>query len=137
MDDYPGNWMWSEACALLARAERLGHNLFEPRPGRSAPVWEPPVDILELPDEVLVYVALPGVEVESLEAVIENGALLLSGERRLPPAMRSAVIHRLELPQGRFLRRIMLPALRYDAVRRSVTNGCVIVSLRKAEVRHG
>ena len=137
MDDFPGNWMWSEACALLARAERLRHQFFEPRPGRPVPVWEPPVDILELPDEVLIYVALPGVEVESLEAVIENGTLLLSGERRLPPAMRRAVIHRLELPQGRFLRRIMLPALRYDAVRRSVINGCVIVSLHKVEVRHG
>jgi HSP20 family protein len=62
--------------------------------------------------------------------VIEDGALVVSGRRVLPPELRNAVIHRLELPQGRFERRIALPAGRY-AVRRFAGNGCLVFSLDK------
>jgi hypothetical protein len=40
------------------------------------------------------------------------------------------VIHRLELPQGCFERRIALPAGRYD-VRRYSAHGCLAISLAK------
>ena len=50
----------------------------------------------------------------------------------LPPELRTAVIHRLELPQGRFERRIPLPPGRYDAVRRFAANGCLVFELAKA-----
>jgi hypothetical protein len=42
------------------------------------------------------------------------------------------VIHRLELPQGRFERRVRLPAGRYGAVRRAAAQGCVLITLQKA-----
>jgi hypothetical protein len=38
----------------------------------------------------------------------------------------------MELPQGRFERRVPLPAGRYGAVTRQVWNGCLIINLRKA-----
>src|SRR5947199_3790894 len=70
--DFPRDWMWSEACAMLARAEGLHRELFRPV-GRSAPVpaWEPPVDVLETDHEVLVLVALPGVNPDRVEAAID------------------------------------------------------------------
>jgi HSP20 family molecular chaperone IbpA len=38
----------------------------------------------------------------------------------------------MELPQGRFERRVPLPAGRYDSVvRRFVSNGCLVVRLMK------
>ena len=43
------------------------------------PAWEPPVDILETEFEVLALVALPGVNAESAEAVIEDGDLVIAG----------------------------------------------------------
>ena len=63
---------------------------------------------------------------------VEDGSLVVSGKRALPAELRTAVIHRLELPQGRFERRIPLPPGRYDAVRRSAGDGCLLISLRKA-----
>jgi HSP20 family molecular chaperone IbpA len=49
----------------------------------------------------------------------------------LPPELRTAMIHRLELPQGRFARRVRLPAGRYSGVRRSAVHGCLAVTLEK------
>src|SRR5262249_23089326 len=111
------DWMWSEAVQMLARAERLHREFFRPAEALApALAWEPPVDILETDDEVLVLVALPGVDPEQAEAVIEGGSLVIGGTRTLPPALRTATIHRLELPQGRFHRRVPLPPGRYSDV---------------------
>jgi TRAP transporter TAXI family solute receptor len=80
---------------------------------------------------VLIIVALPGIDADQVETVIEDSSLRVSGRREHPPELRTAVIHRLELPQGRFERRIPLPPGRYAAVRRSTANGCLLVSLHK------
>jgi len=126
------NWMLSEALEALARAERIQSQFFRISSTASArePRWEPPIDVLETEHEVLVFVALPGVDPEQVEASIEDGSLVVAGRRTLPPELRAAVIHRLELPQGRFERRIPLPPGRYS-VRRFATNGCVVFSLTK------
>jgi len=123
------SWMWSEAVAVLTRAEHLHQQFF--RPATHDIAWEPPVDVLELDDMVLIIVALPGIDAEQVETVIEDSALRVSGRREHPPELRTAVIHRLELPQGRFERRVPLPPGRYAAVRRSAANGCLLVSLHK------
>lgn len=117
---------------MLARAERLHSELFRPTPLRARmPAWEPPVDILETETEVLALVALPGVDAEAAQAAIEDGHLVIAGTRVLPEQLQTAVIHRLELPQGRFYRRLRLPAGRYSTVRRSTVAGCLVISLQK------
>ena len=129
----PRNWMWSEALQMLARAERLQREVFSP-PGlsrRAAISWEPPVDVLETNDAVLVLVALPGVDAQQVQLVIHNGVLLIAGERVLPPELRTAVIHRIELPQGRFERQVPLPAGVYEQPTSAVSDGCLIVRLPK------
>jgi HSP20 family protein len=131
--DFPRDWMWSEACEMLARAERLHREFF--RPARSAtrlPTWEPPVDVLETAHEVLVLVALPGVDPDRVEVAIEGDDLVVLGTRVLPPELRTAMIHRLELPQGQFARRVRLPAGRFSGVRRSTVHGCLAVTLQKS-----
>jgi HSP20 family protein len=131
--DVAREWMWSEACEMLARAERLHHEFFRPV-GSAArlPAWEPPVDILETDREVLVLVALPGVDPDRAEVAIEDGHLVVAGLRVLPAAWRTALIHRLELPQGRFARRVRLPAGRYSEVRRAIVDGCLLITMQKA-----
>ena len=101
------------------------------------PAWEPPVDILETEREVLVLVALPGVHPERVDAVIDGNDLVVAGTRVLPAELQTAVIHRLELPQGRFERRVRLPAGRYGAVRRSAADGCLLIILQKSEAFRG
>jgi HSP20 family molecular chaperone IbpA len=132
MADFPNSWMWSEACDMLARAERLHREFFQPvRSGSRTPSWEPPVDMIETERDVLVLVALPGVDPDRVEAAIDGTDLVVAGSRVLPAELRTAVIHRLELPQGRFERRVRLPVGRYAAVRLAMSHGCVLITLEK------
>jgi len=127
------DWMWSEALSMLARAERMHQQMFQPVARRAQIAWEPPVDVLETEQAVLVLAALPGVDVAQVEAVIEGGMLVIAGQRTAPVELRTAIIHRLELPQGRFERRVPLPPGRYSDVRRTEAHGCLVISLAKAK----
>jgi HSP20 family protein len=132
-NDDSRNWMWSEALQMLARAERLHRDVFTPAHGSQRGVnWEPPTDVLETADAVLIFVALPGVDAEKVALAIRGGVLMISGERILPDELRTAIIHRLELPQGRFERRIQLPAGVYGTPQSGVAHGCLVIKLPKA-----
>jgi len=115
---------------MLTRAEQIHREFFRPT---ASPAWEPPVDVLETAAEVLVFVALPGVPAEGVEAAIDEGQLIIAGTRTLPNELQTATIHRLELPQGRFMRRINLPPGRYTNVRRAMVEGCLLIRLEKTE----
>jgi HSP20 family molecular chaperone IbpA len=105
----PRNWMWGEACAMIERAEQLHRQFFQPDLSSLQAVnWEPPVDIFETARELLI----------------------VAGQRRLPAA-RGATIHRLEIPHGRFERRIRLPAARLRLDRSELASGCLFLRLSK------
>jgi HSP20 family molecular chaperone IbpA len=124
--------MWAEACELLERAERLHRQFFVPQRSKGRqPAWQPPVDLLETESELWICVALPGVAKEQLEVLVEAGVLIVSGVRPLPGAAKGARIHRLEIPYGRFERRIELPPGRFDVVQRDLIDGCLTLGLRK------
>ena len=126
----PHRWMWAEACALVERAERLQRQFFElNRSRQSRAVWQPPVDIFETGDGLWIIAALPGVGPEDMEVVLDGNILILAGRRKFPLELRRATIHRLELPHGRFERRIALPARRWEVAQRDATCGCLVVRL--------
>lgn len=127
-----GVWMWAEACELLDRAERLHRQFFRPAgPGTRGASWEPPVDIYETEDEIRIVVALPGVRADEVQVVLDDGAVGVVGVRPIPVESRATLIHRLELPHGRFERRIPLPAGVFEIRRRDLADGCLTLSLRK------
>jgi HSP20 family molecular chaperone IbpA len=126
----PPSWMWAEACEMLERAQQLQRQFF--RFGRSVaaePRWEPPVDILAYGNEVQIAVALPGVAAENIEVRTDSGLLLVNATRALPVTSRATGVHRLEIPYGRFERRIALPEGRYQLLEQVYANGCLILRL--------
>jgi HSP20 family protein len=129
----PINWMLSDAIKTLARAERL-HQQFlnlQPFAGKREPCWEPPTDVIETDDEILILIALPGVDPKEVEALLNEDTLVIRGRRTLPAELRNARILRLELPQGRFERRIPLPTGRYT-ITRFAAHGLVGLRLEKS-----
>jgi HSP20 family protein len=128
----PYVWMWSQACETLDRADRLHRQFFHPGAAQQkSPSWEPPVDLYETAEEIGILVALPGVEPANVQVVIEDGMLIVTGVRAMPAADRTSVIRRLEIPHGRFERRIELASGRYELRRRDLVNGCLLLTLRK------
>ena len=126
------SWMWPEACAMLARAERLHRQFFHVGEAEARdPVWEPPVDILEAHRHIVVIVALPGVSPETVDVTVNDGALVIVGDRTLPDELAAAWVHRMELPQGHFERRVALPRGRYHDVRCTSAHGCMYITLTK------
>ncbi len=126
----PKKHMWAEACALLKEAEQLHRQFFEPsHPGRAAR-WEPPIDVIETERQLSIIAALPGVPPEAVRVEIEGDVLIIAGARPLPGKERNANIVRLEIPYGRFERRVTLsPRLRLAA--RELVYGCLVLTFAK------
>ena len=125
--------MWGEALQLLERAERV-RNAFS-RPNESEPSWEPPIDVVETSEALFVHVALPGVSSESIVVGLESDALTVSALRGFTVTSRGARLHRVEIPYGRFFRRIPLPVPRLEPVGRSYIDGCLTLAFRKIAVQ--
>jgi HSP20 family protein len=125
--------MWAEACDFLERAERLHRQFFQLEAlGERGPAWQPPVDLFETERELQILVALPGVEPDQVKVVIDGGTLIVVGERKLPMRARGAAVLRVEIPYGRFERRIQLPpGGHYELDRRELAHGCLLLTLRK------
>jgi HSP20 family molecular chaperone IbpA len=128
----PRRWMWAEACAMIERAEQMHRQFFQPGlAGAPRASWEPPVDIFESEHDLLIVVALPGVESQDIEISSEPETLLVTGVRRLPAGARGMAVQRLEIPHGRFERRIKLPAARWELGRSTLANGCLLLTLTR------
>lgn len=127
----PNPWMWSEAVDLLDRAERMQRQFFRLAGGTERPRWEPPIDVYATGDEILVEVALPGVVPGRVELVCAPDELVIRGDRRLPVRRGDAAIQRLEIPYGRFERRLTLPSGAWALVAQEFENGCLQLLLAR------
>jgi HSP20 family molecular chaperone IbpA len=128
----PGTWMWAEALEMLRDAERLQRQFFQIGEIRGVPCWEPPVDLYENARQLKLIVALPGVTPQQVEvALAPDGLIIVRGERPLPADSRRASIHRLEIPYGRFERRIALPAGGFELIDQRLEHGCLVLELRR------
>jgi HSP20 family protein len=128
----PLSQMWAQALALLDRADQMQRQFFQLRPAAAHPAWEPPVDVVETANEIHVMVALPGVARESVSVALNGRNLFVSATRTLPGGQTDAVIRRLEIPHGRFERRIELPALPLQLADSRLSGGCLYLTLHKA-----
>ncbi len=126
-------WMLSEAVQWLKLADQLQSQFF--RLGRSTHVlcWEPPVDIYADDNGLGVLVALPGVASDRYSVTLEPSTLLVQGERLLNLGASSGDILRLEIPYGRFERRIALPPGDYQIANCLLESGCLRLHLERLQ----
>ena len=128
----PTALMWAQACEILAQADRMHQQFFRlTSQARTQATWQPPADVFETDREVLVVVALPGVDPQRVEVTSDGGALLVRAERPHPFRGSGASVRQVEIPYGYFERRVALPDVRLEAVSRELTHCCLILRLRK------
>jgi HSP20 family molecular chaperone IbpA len=123
---------------VLEREERLQRQFFAPpHPAHGAPAWEPPVDVVETDDAVVVHVALPGVSPDTVTLAADAGGITVSALRAFPCREPGAHIHRVEIPYGRFERRIDLPLADpyapLELAARALEDGVLTLVLRRKE----
>jgi HSP20 family protein len=93
--------------------------------------WVPPVDIYETEKHDLVLRAeLPGMSREDIEVTVENGTIVIKGEKKFDPAVKEEHYRRVERTYGTFHRSFTLPTT-VDAgkVSAEFKNGVLTVTL--------
>jgi len=127
----PAVWMWTEARRILDEADRLRQQFFRVAQTRGAGSWEPPADLYETDDAWWLQIALPGVPPERVRYALSGDVLHVVADRSLPPQCAHGRIHRMEIPHGRFERRIRFPDVPLYVAHAEIRDGCLVVALRK------
>jgi len=126
------SWMWAETVEMLDQAERLQRQFFRlAAADKSEARWEPPVDVYAGTEQVLIEVALPGVPSDRIELILGPGELVIRGERQVPRRPAGTKLERLEIPYGRFERRLALGPGEWDLIDRRLADGCLQLLLAR------
>lgn len=98
--------------------------------------WRPAADVYESESAIEITVELAGVDPEDVDVVLFDDALVVEGNRQLPPSERLGIFHVAELRQGPFRLEVPLPAAvdpeRFDA---QYDRGLLQIKLAKANTR--
>ncbi|NPV09630.1 MAG: Hsp20/alpha crystallin family protein [Anaerolineae bacterium] len=97
----------------------------------SRAVWQPPTDVYETSDEIVVRVEVAGVDPRQVEIQLSERVLTVSGVRQ--DAQEKVGYHRMEILHGPFRTRVVLPR-RADAARvqAEYRDGFLLVRVPKA-----
>lgn len=92
--------------------EDMFHRLFGPiaEPASGPIGWSPSVDVEETDTSVVVKADLPGVDAKDVEVTVQNGTLVIRGEKAERREEKGTSFHRVERFDGAFYRSIPLPA---------------------------
>lgn len=118
---------------LLEKAKDQGEKALDAI-GLRGGQWQPPVDLTETTDEVIIAVDVPGLTADQLGLEIVGNMLTISGERGEGSATTTEVVHLRQRPSGKFSRSIPLPiSVNHEKIVAEVHNGVLTIRLAKAE----
>jgi HSP20 family protein len=111
----------------------LGPTPAEPTEEIEPPAWVPAVDMVEAPDQVTLWVDLPGVDPAKVELAVTGRVLTLRGEKAAGE-FGAARSHALERPFGPFFRQVALPSdVDVEKIEAEARDGVLTVRLPKAD----
>jgi len=121
----------AESNQQLTKSESKSPEKVERTPRR--PIFSPPVDILETPEEIIVRADLPGVDETSVECTLEAGILTIRGTARDDTPQELRLIDGEYVP-GDFERVFELSEeINQEKIRASIRNGVLELRLPKGD----
>lgn len=95
-------------------------------------VWNPPVDIIERENELLIKIDLPEVIQSDIDIKVEDNILTIQGERRFIKETPDDHYLQIERPYGTFQRTFTLPkTIDQEKIRASYKEGVLRILLPK------
>ena len=95
--------------------------------------WNPPVDVVEEQERILVKVEVPGIEDKDLRVTFEDGTLTVTGERQFE-RKDDRNYHRIERAYGSFTRTFTLPrSVDSNGIVADYKNGVLEIAIPKKE----
>jgi HSP20 family protein len=95
-------------------------------------LFNPPIDIYETPDGLVLYADLPGVTAEGLDLQVQDNRLTLFGRIQWKEPMPTGMIHQ-EYQVGDFLRSFILSdEVDHERIQAKLSNGVLRVDLPRA-----
>jgi HSP20 family protein len=79
------------------------------RLARRLATWMPTMDVFEKEGELIIRADLPGMKKDEVQVLIEEGDLVLKGERKYSTEVKEEDYYRCEREYGEFYRRLALP----------------------------
>ncbi len=116
--------------------DRMVQDLFDRRWDVSESMGEltPAVNIEENENEYIITAELPGVKKSDVKITFEDGALSISGEKKVENEDKKDNFHRIERRYGMFSRSFAIPtSIVVDKIDASFKDGVLKVVLPKAE----
>jgi HSP20 family protein len=120
----------------IQQMHQLMHQLMVRATPGIAGIWQPPTDVYETEEALVVQAELAGVREEDIDVALFSDYLAISGQRRpaVPPG--AAAYHLAGILYGEFrLEVAVLGNIRRDDVEASYDNGMLTVVLPKAAER--
>lgn len=119
---------------------RMEARLFEPffrfpymQEEMQSAAWNPPVDVVEEKDRIVVKVEAPGVDEKDLRVTFEDGLLTVAGERQFE-RKDDRNYHRIERAYGSFTRTFTLPrSVDAAQIAANYRNGVLEIEIPKKE----
>jgi len=119
--------------ALLREMTNLMDQVFERGDvpiRRGERMWAPAVEVRERDNDMVIDVDLPGIDQNDVKVEVDEGALVIQGERKLEKEEERQGIRRSERFYGAFFRAIPLPEnAKLDQVKADFRNGVLEITV--------
>lgn len=101
------------------------------------PLWQPPTDVIEFEDHIMVVIELAGMRPEAIHVSVMNQRLVVSGERMPAEMVRGrAAYHQLEVRYGLFRSEVLLPwAVDEENIHASYLDGLLTIDMPRPRDR--
>jgi len=125
----------------IARIEKEMEEMFGRLPswwGDRGRGWAPAVDMIDDKDEIVLRADLPGLDEKDIEVTVQDGTLVIRGERKEEKEEKKENYYYAERSYGAFARTLMLPSgVDADKVKATFSKGVLEVRLPKAKEARG
>ena len=100
----------------------------------SSTPWQPPTDVYETGEDIIVKMAVSGLKPENISVVFSDYVLTVSGIRNDNSSHQKVCFYQVEIRYGYFERKIKIPK-HVDAnnIQASYENGFIVIVIPKAE----